>query len=216
MDIVYTLGKNCAWENYEEFRYSLRSLKFIEHNKVWVVGVLPEWTINVNHIPFPDIYATSKDANLINKLLRVCYENELSEQFIFNSDDQYFIEPYQIRYLHNGELKIGVDTKHGKTIFNTRDILKSQGKPIFNFDTHTPVLIDKKKYPEIMLQSAWAQGNNGILVNSYYFNTLLQYKQIDVVENKKGLYFYNHSNMPTDIDREYLTNIFSEKSLYEK
>lgn len=89
MDIVYLVKVDPA-NNSEELRYSLRSLKNIPHNKVFIVGEKPDWATNVEFIPVPQI--NTKHINVaIN--MRTAVESELvSDDFILMNDDFFFMK----------------------------------------------------------------------------------------------------------------------------
>ena len=79
IDVVYKLGLNPDWGNYEELRHSLRSLCNFENlGNVFIVGQKPDWIQEVIHIPALDSYKRNKDANLINKLILACSNPLLS------------------------------------------------------------------------------------------------------------------------------------------
>lgn len=219
MDVVYPIGKECGWGHYNELRYSLRSLKFLDHNRVFIIGQKPDWIQNIIHIPFEDCYAANKDANMIQKILRACYD---TSKFIRMSDDQYFLKPYRQGHYHCGNLKDKKgDTGYDKMVFNTVDILNSKNLPTLNYDTHTPVLIDKD-YPHIMLQCPYGEGI-GVLANSYYFNHL-NIEPTPVSVNRflepggcvldKDFLNFNDKGLTDDL-KKAIHELFPDKSRYE-
>ena len=54
-DIYYPVIKSV--NDNAELRFSLRSLKNIEHGNVYIVGYKPLWVKNVIHLPYNDIPA---------------------------------------------------------------------------------------------------------------------------------------------------------------
>jgi len=218
-DIVYPIGKKCAWGNYEELRYSLRSLKYVSHGTVWIVGVKPDWCVNVKHIPFSDSYVC-KDANMISKILRVCCDG-VSDEFIRLSDDQLFLKPYKGGYYYDGLLKNG-ESAYSHIAQNTKDLLLREGRTIFNFDTHCPQIISKK-YADIMLRCPFGEGV-GVLVNSFYFNSLgIEPTEVNMLRVKgaqdtynfdKDFLNYNDSGLTEGLKKKIM-EFLPEKSRYE-
>lgn len=216
MDIVYPIAKISQWGNFNELRFSLRSIeKHVPHGRIFIIGHCPDWVTNISHIPHVDSYVT-KDSNIISKVLRVCYE-DIAPQFIRLSDDQFFLSPFKEAYYYNGDLNYSKDRSDKQWIkrcFNTKDVLLSEKKPIYNYDCHVPQIIDKKKYVDVMLQSTFGQGV-GLLVNSYYFNSIFpqltdSHQQPDKVND-----FLSIGEKVGEDVRQRLYSLFPDKSKYE-
>ncbi len=90
IDLVYVVGTGSRW-NDNELRFSLRSVSKNLSNvgKVFIVGECPDYLKNVIHIPASDIFdsAINADGNMTHKLLLVCNNKELSDDFLFMNDD---------------------------------------------------------------------------------------------------------------------------------
>jgi len=178
MDVVYTLSSASAW-NDNELRFSLRSIcdNLKDLNQVWIIGHKPKWLTNVRHIPFPDCYKGNKDANLIQKLIRVCQEPDLSDQYVFNSDDQYLLQPVHSRELKNWCLgnmmtqTVDRPNRWHQRLLGLRDKLAEKGFPAFNYEAHIPYIHDKRQYPKALLQFDYGAGV-GYTVNTPYFNVI--------------------------------------------
>jgi hypothetical protein len=84
LDVVYPL-RHSEWG---EIEYSLKTLKFIEHNKVVIIGEKPKAKVDL-HIPVDDIY-NKANQNVIRKILMICDNPEVSEDFIIMNDDFFF------------------------------------------------------------------------------------------------------------------------------
>lgn len=228
MNIMYPIGKNSKWGDYWELKMSLRSVeKFVDMNRpferICIVGHKPDWIKGIDHIPFEDKYVF-KDANMIAKILRACYE--IKGEFIRMSDDMIFLKPFKKAHYYSGSLKVGESTWH-KTAFDTMDLLKSEGSPTLNFDAHVPQILNSKEYVDIMLGCPFAQGDNGILVNSYYFNTAkLKYNilaaNINRFKKPQDSYVldadylnFNDDGLTDELKAE-IEKLFPEKSSYER
>ena len=92
MDVVYTIGNFGKHGDGFELRYSLRSIEEQDWvRNIYILGNCPDFLKNVKHIPCPDHYRKSKDANIINKVLMAC-SYDVSDDFIVNSDDHYILK----------------------------------------------------------------------------------------------------------------------------
>lgn len=95
-DILYILGHQ---DEYEELRYSLRSLRFLPHRDVFIVGAPPpEWCVNVIHIPTEQRPVTGSGTE---KYVNIKYNQRLNllagcdkvESFVLMDDDFIFVVP---------------------------------------------------------------------------------------------------------------------------
>ena len=159
-DLVYIVKKD---EKNEDLRYSLRSVeKFVPHNKIWIVGYKPSWITNVEYLPVPQ--NGNKWDNYIKNILTACNCNKISKEFILMNDDFFAIKPITNLLdsinVSLGSLKEAVD-KHkakksdsawGKAFGYVDELLKDLNieEPYYNYESHTPLLINKQKYLEVM------------------------------------------------------------------
>lgn len=97
VDIGYILGYQ---DEYEELRYSLRSLKFFPHGEVWIAGAPPpDWAKNVNHIPTEQTALEGVDRFVYRKLnqrsnlLALCDHPDVADEFVFMNDDFMLTRP---------------------------------------------------------------------------------------------------------------------------
>ena len=92
MDVVYPLkaqAKSGTATN--EFRYSLRTLKNLPHDRVWVVGWKPDWVRNVEFIP--TVQRHSKFINAFQNLQAVL--PQVSDEFVLMNDDFFILTPHE-------------------------------------------------------------------------------------------------------------------------
>jgi hypothetical protein len=151
MDIVYPLGKGTTWDN-NEIRYSLRSVeKFLSGvENVWVVGEKPSWLKNVIHLPFPDITGVPW-RNTMAKLLHVCKQADLSDEFLYMNDDFFLHDYFDIEtfpYLYRGNLPAGRRVSRLAALNrkeNTTEILKQMRITTLDYDMHAPFRFQKEK-----------------------------------------------------------------------
>lgn len=151
-DVVYPLKRK---SQYEELRYSLRSLQNVPHGKVWIAGEeLPSWITGVNHVRverFPD---DTRYSNAERNWIAACLQKDLSDEFIAMNDDFFIMQPIErVEYFHDGSLReyLKYRTETGDTHENyltamqmTIDLLKSHGidDPL-GYTLHVPMLMNK-------------------------------------------------------------------------
>lgn len=151
MDVVWMLG-NGSRHNDWELRFSMRSFfaNYACGSTPWIIGHVPSWIDAdlVRCIHWPDPYKRVKDANLLNKAVRLAGESELSDRFILCSDDHLLLRrstPEEFLFWHCGPLP----TRHKKPsewqsrLMETRQRLKAQGFSTWNFEGHIPYYLDK-------------------------------------------------------------------------
>jgi hypothetical protein len=220
LDIVYKYShKKAIWH---ELRYSLRSLKNIPHDRVFIVGDKPEWIQNVIHVPFEDFNFTNKDCNIIAKLLKVC-QTDISEDFIQMSDDMIICKPVDADYFRE-PIVLEKFTAMGKWMTkykNTVKVLKSKGKQGICFEAHCPYVLNKLTYPEILAKFEW---KTDILGNTAYFNYLgkegkkggvLRFKGVGkFIYDNEVILNYNDNGLTQDV-KKFICERFQEKSIYE-
>lgn len=176
IDVVYTVGTESRWQD-NELRYSLRSVEknFSDLGRVWIVGHKPAWLTGVVHLPMEDVHKHNKDANLIDKILAACRAG-VSEQFVFCSDDQVFLQPIRfadMRPLHYENLTAKDKWGGGswwRRMQATRDVLVSRGiSPVRNFDSHCPTPYDRDKFLAVVPTYHYAPPP-GYTINTLYCN----------------------------------------------
>lgn len=124
-----------------ELRYCLRGIeKFIEDPEITIIGDLPVWIKNVNHIPFKDNPELRfKERNIFQKLL--LYDHD----FLFFNDDHFLLAPFnQDTYHYSGMLNeelLDPGNCFRQTIKNTLELWS----PIENYFRHAPMFIERGK-----------------------------------------------------------------------
>jgi len=173
LDVVYVVG-----EHTDELRYSLRSLKHVVHDRVWVVSkTLPEWVRNVGHIPVGDRWYRVR--NVVEKLYAAASHPEVSETFQYWNDDFFALQPTTIPVRHGG---LVAPKKPGGLIpatFTGRDahkwthwLLRTHWNidPVYRYElTHTPMVMDKHLLVDAVDQ-ARAVKLTGPAIRSLYGN----------------------------------------------
>jgi hypothetical protein len=175
MDIVIPLGRNKI-RNHWELRYLLRSLSknFLELEKVWVIGDLPDWATNIIHIPFEDSLPNNKDGNIINKIISICSKPDLSEHFLRCSDDQLLLKPLISsqygNYYDLSPFPVPPVNKWYKRLVVTKMYCqKNNHMKSHNFDCHIPTIVHKNHFLNFMTDKPYEKGL-GMTINTLYFN----------------------------------------------
>ena len=166
MDVVYVLGSGSQWQN-NELRYSLRSLRNIQHNNVFIVGDCPEWVENVTHIPAID-YSNIPQINVADKLLIVANDERISEDFILMNDDFFILKPTEIRPYYKQTLEQAKemykynDHNYAIAVRNTHALYPFG----LDYSLHIPFIFNRKKLATTTLHL----GALPLLLRSVYAN----------------------------------------------
>lgn len=144
MDVVYLYRESLKGT---VLRFSLRSLKNLTHDRVFIIGDKPDWIQNVKYVRYPDVFKRSS-TNQWFKLLKAC-STDVSQRFILMDDDHLIMEPTEIPYYSRGLIK---DIKPNNTDFY-RD-LKRTGELFENAisynKVHAPIVYDKNKVLDLV------------------------------------------------------------------
>lgn len=157
-DLVYVVKQG---DDNEELRYSLRSLRNLEHGTVWIVGYKPPWVTGVGHLPTRQ--DRSKYENSTANLLAAATHPEVSEDFVLMNDDFFVVKPVdQVPVLHRGPVvrvehhyyekykdQMPGDYRLGMT--QTKYLLERWGHadPL-SYEVHVPMPLEKAKVVEVL------------------------------------------------------------------
>jgi len=242
LDIVYPLTHLSKHRDDWELRYSLRSLQQQPWvGQLYLVGHCPGWVHNAIHVPCSDPYAGCKDANIINKILLICNLPGLSQEFVVNSDDQYFLQSVPEEELQpvlespnrlaEYKMKSGINTWHRRVVDSVKWCV-ARKLPDWLFQSHVPYIVDKVQYPMAMSKVPWGNGNG--FTTHIYFNltatkepekesrgrTLRVKIRINEAELRKqtvGALFFNHNdNGLQPCVKNFLEERFPTPSRWEK
>jgi hypothetical protein len=228
ISVVYVLGTGSRLKNFE-IRMSLRSVeKYLTGVKdVWIVGKLPDFLTNVNHIPLEDTHLVP-DWNIMEKIKKACEHPDITEEFLFMNDDHFLLKPFEAAtfpFYHRNGLdeyvkRRGLDS-YGRRSNNTLQRLKALGLPIKHFDVHTPILYKKELFLEHVANADWKDKKDGFIIKSLYANSL-NIEGVDYKDNKINRpptvgdsIFSTMPHMRANVTR-FLQEHFPEMSKYEK
>ena len=144
-DLLYILGGGSKHGD-AELRYSLRSVEAncTGYGRVWLVGRKPEWMNDkVEFVACDDPYDCTHK-NMMHKILKVVHETDISDDFVMQGDDHFYVRPYDFREIQpyeKGELptefKANEIAPHYRTsLMDTRRHLIAHGYPFRNGSQH--------------------------------------------------------------------------------
>ena len=178
IDAVLVLGTESKWFSNSEAMYAIRSLEenLLDLRDIWIVGHKPIWATGVKHIPMDDPAKHSKDANIIRKLLEVCKEDGLSDNFLFCSDDQMLIKPVHfkdikptwLREFREDDAQWYDRTKWHRRL---RETLRKFGNGSKYFQPHKFMPYNKHAFVDAMSKYDW-EHDNACIINSLYYNAI--------------------------------------------
>ena len=247
-DLIIPLGTGSSWDN-NELRYALRSYEknfpnlgnvFIVGDAAWIKKNLP-W-LKATIVDCNDPFNANKDANMIRKVIKVIDTQELSDEFVRATDDQFIlkkVESFPPMYTYNLKDKDpgwwGRGSRWKNRLKRTYRILSVHKKTTFNYDGHFPMTY-KKDFKKVMESYPYTK-SIGYTINTLYFNNVLteheHYEDIRhmfelvnddlaVIKKKlkgKTVMCYSGRNGDaclTPALKEYLKNKFPKKSKYER
>lgn len=208
IDLVYVLGTGSCWKD-NELRFSLRSVEknLRNYRRIYIIGHKPEFIKNVIHIPCDDIFkpTVNPDGNIIHKVLRACQVRGLSNNFLFMNDDYLILKPVdatQIPAYHKGNMNTFSQKYFENGFWRTRlhktfKILQKKNLSTWHYDGHIPIIINKKKFPEIMSMFDYEK-NYGYCMKSLYAN----------VAYKSGIHI---GSVKKVIFRPYILEMYDQK-----
>jgi hypothetical protein len=145
MDAVFILKDKPTKFNDVELRYSLRSLKYFEHDQLWIVtGNKRDW-VDAKWIRQEDTPNRWENGRL--KVNAACKCSEVSDPFLMLHDDILFTQPIQkIPHHYDGtiEERIRGNNTYAKMLkANLRD-----SKDGLNYAVHMPLVVHKGEWLE--------------------------------------------------------------------
>lgn len=237
MDIVYTL-KNT--KKSPELNYSLRSLKNIKHDNVYIVGGIPD-NIDKQEVKYvySEQFSNNKFINIINNIYNIIMSDELSDDFVLMNDDFFFINTIKnpvkelnlFYKLAEDVYKKFCELGRGESIYtkgldyNIR-LLKKLGiqKPLY-YDLHIPFIYNKLKLRELFeripdIKYCGCSHTRTLYGNLYYKDSKQLVKDVKIFENsdfkiEKGQKFLSCSDKGFRKIEPYLKSLFPNRSKYE-
>ncbi len=164
MTVVYTLGKGSNWQN-NELRYSIRSfVKYTNVSRIIIVGYLPDWIQNVEHIPFDD--GPRKQLNIHLKTLAAC---QIELEFIQAADDHFILQPveFSARHYSGTLLEKKFNGNYANACYNTLAVCGPKSR---FYNLHIPMRINAVHYESAVGLQDWQ--HKEYLIKSLYANKI--------------------------------------------
>lgn len=147
IDVVYILGP--PQDEYEELRYSFRSLQWVPHGgDVWIVGgPPPDWSKNLNHLPVEQREGPEwKRWNQRNNIYQATLCPDVADEFILMNDDFVFLtNTWPIPVVTQGPIPefYGFRDRHPNGYHDAYTWLVEHGYPTTVFAEHRAMVMDK-------------------------------------------------------------------------
>lgn len=148
MDAVYFVRPG---RSHEELRYSLRSLTNLPHNKVHIIGHIPEWATNI--IGHPRERLETKYATTTAHMRYACETDTISDPFILMNDDFFIVKKVrELHTYHRGPVRDVIADYRARTLQSpyvrgmqqTLRLLEDAGHTNPNsYELHIPMVIKK-------------------------------------------------------------------------
>jgi hypothetical protein len=149
VDLVVPLRQSLSGQNFEEFRYALRS--YPGDGEVWLLGGKPAWAVGVNHVPMQQVHG--KYGNVRRMMRWACQSDLVSDPFLWSNDDIWWTGT-ETPMLHGGPFSTYVQRLNGSYARGGRETLKllrQQGywEPL-SWSLHTPIVVHKAAMREAL------------------------------------------------------------------
>ena len=176
LDIVYCVKSG---EPNEELRYSLRSLKNMPHNKVWIFGFAPNWvnreTVNVVEMKQN---GNSKWEKCADSLRKIADTKELTEDFIWFNDDFFVLKPIEkLDYWYDRDLESrchdffvafkGKAVNYPARLTQAKFALADANLPTLNYELHLPIIFNRKKFKKLWKLYPGVGAKRSLYCNTY-------------------------------------------------
>lgn len=220
IDIVIPLGSGSHWHD-NELRLALRSVQknVSNYRNVIIVGRLPKWCKNVQHVPFTETQRGNPDLNIMLKIMEAF---KIVDKMFFMNDDHYIMEPIDASaypYYYDAKLSDTLSRRglnaYGKRIFNTLEHLALNRLPCLHYDIHCPIIYKKEDFVNRMANINFTKG---YIIKSLYANHETNiFKMQDAKSNKipnPVQVFSSYPHIPVKV-QNWLFTQFPNKSIYE-
>ena len=231
LDIVYCIKDD---PDNEELRYSLRSLKNLPHNRVWIYGAGPNWldNDNIKHVR-PRQDKGHKWLNARYMLEKIASNKDITENFIWMNDDFFIVRellslyPWHDRDLAsraNDFLRMGLwggRSRYSLRLLQAATKLKQSGYSSLNYELHVPIIFNRTKLRETMRQFP-ETGCIRSLYSNMWENEHCQRNDVKIYDRNAFPNLQIDLLSTTDASfakgkvGRYIRNCFTEKSIYEK
>lgn len=223
-----------------ELKYALRSLEknLNGFGNIFIIG---EQILSLRGLKYlhckDDKQSKWKERNIMRKIMTACKSNDVSEDFIFTNDDIYLTQEFDannLPFYHKDDL-LGTMAKNNgdyrKSVNHTRKFLVDNNMPTLDFDTHFPIVYNKKKFSDTFVceKLNW-EISFGFVIKSLYCNSngiegefggdckiqqKLNYEEIKAKIGDRSFFSTSDNSMNEHMIR-YLNELYPNKSKYER
>ena len=227
-DIVYFVKEE---KTNEELRFSLRSIeRNFPHAKVWFYGCAPEGIKPDKLVRF--VQANEEKYSNVGTMMTMAFDNkEISENFWIFNDDFFIMKPIKdYKPYYDGDLYRYIVTvennndeqvsRYTHILRSTAKLLEENGLQTRNYETHTPLLVNREK--ALFIREHFGAG---MAFRSLYGNywKIGGVDQSDVKTADPSTPFNKDSDILSTSDTsfkvgdigEYIRNKFQNKSRFE-
>lgn len=228
MDAVYV---NRDGEN-PELRYSLRTLKNVEHDHVWIFGGAPVW-VNQDTVEFRKrMQGGSPYATTRGHITAACNTAEVSDPFMLWNDDFFAMRKVgNVPIYHRGSMSAMLErfadlkTAWAKGLRETAVMLEKRDllEDAVSYDLHMPLIVHKAEMLEAL---RWAkQGRTDAIHVRTLYGALMGFGGVEHHDPKMmrrsdpfpaGAWLSSGSDTFRASVEPVLRYLFPEKSPYEK
>ena len=144
--VFYPYKKN--WSR--ELEYSIKSLKNVPHDGVYIIGGKPDYDVPATIIaPEPHQTPHSPYIDVFLKHYTACLEID-AEWLLAMADDVFLLEPYDFTMYDRGSMTAHIAERRRNDAYktmlqNTYDHLLAYGETTKDYTTHTPFLYKRDK-----------------------------------------------------------------------
>lgn len=158
-DLVYIVKQS---DLNPDLKFSLRSVeKFCNYRNIWMVGYKPNWVKNVEYIP--TVQNGNKWNNSMTNIIAACNCPDVSEDFVLMNDDFFMIKNI-VDWRKSFNLCLNTIDQEASKYVNKEQPSKWQHgflyakelldklncKNRYNYEFHGPMVINKKKFLEML------------------------------------------------------------------
>lgn len=212
-------------ENSEELRFAIRSM--VKHfsclTGVLLIGDKPEWYCG-DHIPLADIMYPDEPGRIWKeRSLQLKIAACPDDSFLYSNDDFYANQDFGITpYYYDctcGEMV----TKSHRSYKEMYEQCNPEWK---NFDIHTPLIMFKDKFQQSFqemldldcqwpIKTTYAKGFIGTPYTDLKIRGEHTYNELEFLVSDRPFWSTHNSAVNDDLIK-FLTNLFPEKSIYER
>lgn len=224
--------------NHLDLRFVLRSIeKNVKNYKnIVIVGDAPDWIQNVDVVGCsddPDL--RWKERNILRKFQTASMSHLVTDNFLATNDDIVVlkeIDATDYPFYYKGTVSDSYKKnklKYKATMWHTLKFLTSRGFPDRNYDTHCPIIYNKKKFLNSFTAADWGTPYgygvksiycavnrvDGVFERDVKITKKLPLNEISEICRYRDVISFTDAPLNGDL-KLYLEQIFPHKSKYEQ